>query len=146
MNSRDFLTLANALAVETTEAAWRTAVSRAYYAAFHASRLLLRDLGFRVPRADQAHAFLWMRLSNCGDGHLEAAGQKLQDLRGERNKADYDVDVPLAQAWSAARVRVAGHVIQILDKGRVEPIRTQITNAMRTYERTVLRTVTWQVP
>ena len=51
MNPRDFLTLANSLAAGTTEAAWRSAVSRAYYAAFHSTRMLHRDLGFRVGSA-----------------------------------------------------------------------------------------------
>ncbi len=146
MNPRDFLTLANALAAGTTEAAWRTAISRAYYAAFHTARQLLRDLGFRVPRGDQAHAYLWMRLSNCGDPQLVVAGQKLQDLRGKRNEADYDIDLPLPQANASPRLIAAGHVIQTLASGRVEPTRTQIINAMRAYERTVLRVVTWQVP
>jgi hypothetical protein len=35
MNWRDFLPLAARLAGGTTEADWRSAVSRAYYAAFH---------------------------------------------------------------------------------------------------------------
>ena len=87
MNPRDFLVVANALIVGATEAAWRSAVSRAYYAAFHTARRLLRDLGFRTPRADQAHAYLWLRLSNCGDAQMVTAGQKLQDLRGERNRS-----------------------------------------------------------
>ncbi len=146
MNPRDFLTLANALAAGTTEAAWRTAISRAYYAAFHTARQLLRDLGLRAPRGDQAHAYLWMRLSNCGDPQLAVACQKLQDLRGKRNEADYDIDVPLPQANAPPRLIAAGHVIQTLASGRVEPTRTRITNSMRTYEQTVLRVVTWQVP
>lgn len=146
MNPRDFLTLANALAAGTTEAAWRSAVSRAYYAAFHVARRLLRDLGFRVPRGDQAHAYLWMRLSNCGDPMLVIAGHNLQDLRGERNKADYDIDAPLLRASVPTRVGTANQVIQALDTGRVEPTRTRITDAMRNYERTVLRAVTWQFP
>ncbi len=41
MNWRDFLSLAARLAADTTEADWRTAASRAYYAAFHAARQLL---------------------------------------------------------------------------------------------------------
>ena len=87
-----------------------------------------------------------MRLSNCGDAQLRAAGQKLQDLRGERNKADYDLDVLFPQASTPVLVRAADQVIQTLDLGRVEPVRTQITNAMRTYERTVLRAITWHTP
>src|SRR5712692_3941849 len=69
----DFLTLAETWIQGTTEAEWRSAVSRAYYAAFHEARQLVRDLGFVVPRADQAHAYLWLRLSNCGDPQVRLA-------------------------------------------------------------------------
>jgi len=50
MNWRDFLSLAAQLAGDMAEADWRTAVSRAYYAAFHVARRLLADLNFTVPR------------------------------------------------------------------------------------------------
>jgi hypothetical protein len=49
MNWRDFLALAARLARDTTEADWRTAVSRAYYTAFHVTRQLLVDLNFTIP-------------------------------------------------------------------------------------------------
>lgn len=67
IRAKEFLTLAETWVEGATEAEWRSAVSRAYYAAFHEARVLLRGLGFRVPRGDQAHAYLWLRLSNCGD-------------------------------------------------------------------------------
>jgi uncharacterized protein (UPF0332 family) len=146
MNPRDFLGVANSLLAGSTEAAWRSAVSRSYYAVFHATRVLFRDLGFQTPRADQAHAYLWLRLSNCGDAHLQIAGQRLKDLRGERNRADYDIDVVMLRANAATHVREADQLILLLDAGRVEPVRTQIRSAMRTYERTVLGVVTWQGP
>jgi len=53
MSGRDFLPLAQRLAAGPTEAEWRTAVSRAYYAAFHVARLLMTDLGFAVPRDER---------------------------------------------------------------------------------------------
>jgi uncharacterized protein (UPF0332 family) len=146
MNGRLFLDLANDLLAIPTEQAWRTAVSRAYYAAFHVARQLLRDLGFRAPRADQAHAYLWLRLSNCGDPQIQLAGQRLHDLRSERNRADYDIDVALPRTGAATQVRIAGQIIQFLDAGQAEPVRTQITDAMRIYERDVLSNVTWQQP
>src|SRR5438445_3393042 len=105
MNGRDFLTLASKLLAETTEAAWRSAVSRAYYAAFHEARQLLRDLGFVVPRADQAHAYLWLRLSNCGDPQVRLAGSDLNRLRRERNRADYDIDQTLGHAHALLQVQ-----------------------------------------
>jgi hypothetical protein len=44
MNGRDFLLLATRLTLGNTEADGRTAVRRAYYAAFHVARRLLADL------------------------------------------------------------------------------------------------------
>src|SRR5713101_728199 len=105
MNVRDFLTLAKALANETTEADWRSAVSRAYYGAFHVARQLLEDLGFTVPQADRAHAYLWLRLSNCGHAQLKEAGRAVNDLRRERNWSNYDLKRPLAQQLAAGEVR-----------------------------------------
>lgn len=49
MDFRDYLTLANNLVNGRTEGEWRTAISRAYYSAFHVARGLLSDLSFRVP-------------------------------------------------------------------------------------------------
>ena len=62
MHGRDFLLLATTLAAGSTEAEWRTAVSRAYYAAFHGACDLLFLCGFSVLRAEQAHAYLSLRL------------------------------------------------------------------------------------
>jgi uncharacterized protein (UPF0332 family) len=146
MNAQDFLSLAQTLSGQATEACWRSAISRAYYAAFHVARVLLRDLGFRIPRADQAHAYLWLRLSNCGEPQIQVAGQRLRDLRSERNRADYDIETPLLQAAAAVQIRIAEDLIQFLDSARVEPIRTRVTQTMRAYEKNVLGTVTWQTP
>jgi uncharacterized protein (UPF0332 family) len=139
----DFLTLAERWVNGAGEAEWRSAVSRAYYAAFHEARELLRDLGFRVPRGDQAHAYLWMRLSNCGDPQVQLAGSELNRLRRDRNRADYDIEQDLLQADARADVRLARTISQVFHAARAEPTRSQVTDAMRVYERDVLRNVTW---
>lgn len=146
MNGLDFLPLAARLAAEHTEPEWRTAVGRAYYAVFHVARQLLEDLGFRTPRADRAHAYLWMRQNNCGNARAERAAADLQTMRYHRNHADYDLHVPLKQTVAAGDVRLAGQIIQALAAAAKEPTRTQITDAMRIYERDVLEDVTWQKP
>jgi uncharacterized protein (UPF0332 family) len=64
MNGRDFLPAARRMATSSDEADWRSAASRAYYAAFHAARDLLSALRFRTPRADRAHNYLYARLNN----------------------------------------------------------------------------------
>ena len=143
MDFRDFLTVAFALASGATEAEWRSAVSRAYYAAFHVGCALLRDLGFTVPRADRAHAYAWLRLGNSGHLDVSRAGQRLNHLRGERNRSDYDDRSSVTQAVARNLVQTAEKVIQAFDDARLEPTRTQVTNAMVVYERDVLRDVTW---
>ncbi len=80
MNPHDFLDVAHDLLVGATEAAWRSAVSRTYYAAFHAARRLLRDLGFRAPRGDQAHAYLFPRRDGSSHQPEAQARGKVPDL------------------------------------------------------------------
>jgi uncharacterized protein (UPF0332 family) len=55
MTGRDFLSTARRLAGSGNKSDWRSAVSRAYYAAFHVARDLLAGLRFQPPRADRAH-------------------------------------------------------------------------------------------
>jgi uncharacterized protein (UPF0332 family) len=144
MNWRDFVPLATRLAAGTTEADWRTAVSRAYYAAFHVARRLFADLQFTVPRADRAYQYLVFRLSNSGEAAVEPAGRNLETLRRLRNRADYDETPALTQPQAAGAIQVAEAIIQALDTARQEPTRTQIRDGMIVYERDVLHEVTWQ--
>jgi uncharacterized protein (UPF0332 family) len=146
MTGTDFLPLANRLATSPSEAEWRTAIGRAYYAAFHVARQLLEELGFRVPKADRAHAYLSMRLNNCGDTPMQQAAADLHSLRSLRNQADYDLQRPIRQTVALAQTQIVQQIIQTLTAARQEPIRTPITDAMRNYERDVLGDVTWQGP
>jgi uncharacterized protein (UPF0332 family) len=144
MNWRDFLLLATRLGAGTTEADWRTAVSRAYYAAFHIARRSFADSGFSVPRADRAHQYLVFRLSNSGEAVVEQAGRELDTLRRLQNRADYDETPALTQPQAVAAVQIADGIIRAIDAARQEPVRTRIRDGMIAYERDVLRDVTWQ--
>lgn len=143
MNFRDYLALARTLASGATEAEWRSASSRAYYAAFHVARRLLLNLGFRVPQADRAHGHLWLRLSNAGHADTMTAGSRLGLLRRQRNWADYDDRRTITQTEAIQNVQEAKEIIQALDAAAIDPVRTQITDAMKIYERDVLKDVTW---
>lgn len=106
MNARDFLALALHLAQESAESEWRSAVSRAYYAAFHVARELLQQCGFLVPRSERAHAYLWLRLANSGHLATATAGSKLNTLNGDRNRADYDLYTVLScHLWLRLRFK-----------------------------------------
>jgi len=143
MDGRDFPNLAAKWVAGPTEAEWRSAVSRAYYAAFHVARKLLLQCGFAVPRSERAHGYLWLRLSNSGDSDTQLAGARLGSLQGERNRADYDLDHPLPQLDAAFQVQRAREIVRALDAAGQEPNKTQSIAAMKIYERDVLQQVTW---
>src|SRR5436190_3256837 len=112
MNPRDLLDVADQLASESNEAAWRSAVSRAYYSAFHVVRESLLSWGFRVPQGTQAHAYLWMRVSNCGDQILQSGGRNLNLMRARRNHADYDLHQSVSQMDAIKQVQIAMDIIK----------------------------------
>ncbi len=143
MNGSDFLPVAHVLLTGATEAFWRSAVSRAYYGAFHVARQLLEDLGFTVPQGDRAHAYLWLRLSNCGHVLVVEAGRSLNELRRRRNRADYDLKRPFSQPTAVSQVQAAERIILLLGAAPIEPTRTQITDVMKIYEKDTLKEITW---
>jgi uncharacterized protein (UPF0332 family) len=145
MNFRSFLKLAETLAEGSTEAEWRTAISRAYYAAFHVACEQLVSLGFRVPhRSEQSHAYAWRRWSNAGRAEAERAGSDLNGLRSDRNKADYDRKCKINGHDAKDAVALARVVIAAFDAAGKEPLRKEVLDAMKAYERDVLKEVTWQ--
>jgi uncharacterized protein (UPF0332 family) len=109
---RRFLAVAQRLAQGSDEADWRSAISRAYYAAFHVGRELLRQLGFDPPRSEAAHAYVWLRLSNAGDPDLVKAGRTLNDLRGDRNDADYREKPRILKTRADDVVRLSSHLMR----------------------------------
>lgn len=141
MNGRDFLATARRLAASPHEADKRSAVSRAYYGAFHAARDLVAALRFQVPRADRAHNYLYVRLNNCGDAGVQHAASALSDLRRKRNHADYDVQLSLPKGDETNAIAAAEFILQTLD-ALTPAERTQITDTMKLYEQAI-RDVTW---
>jgi uncharacterized protein (UPF0332 family) len=144
MQAEDFLRLATTLAAGPDEASWRTAVSRSYYAAFHKARAVLIACGFVVPDGEQAHAYLWRRLSNSKEPSVDRAGRDLQDLRRHRNWADYDLTRSWSQALALDQVASAKGVVGAFAMAAAEPIRSRITIVIQIYERDILRQVTWE--
>jgi hypothetical protein len=83
-----------------------------------------------------------MRLSNSSDPQTVQAGNDLNSLRGVRNTADYDLRRLVSQAWATTQVHLAEQIIHTLD-ALTPATRTQVTDAMKVYERDVLHDVTW---
>ena len=122
MNGEQFLTLAAELISGPTEAHYRSAVSRAYYGAFHIARRLLEDVGVHLPRGEQVHAKAIYCLQDCGEQSAAEAAAYLEILRTERNRADYDLDRTVYQQRVAeAQVRKAQYIVAALQQCRSGP-------------------------
>jgi len=93
MNAVDFITLAGRWAITPGAGAaqYRSAVSRAYYGAFHVAAQFLGSLSHDCPEYD-GHDFVIKCLSNCGVSEAATVGGILRNLRMSRRDADYHLD------------------------------------------------------
>jgi uncharacterized protein (UPF0332 family) len=99
MNPKWYLDLAKALVAQVKastclpgtngEAECRSAISRAYYAAFHVAQALFDTLGIEVPDSGTCHTLVQHGLNNSGDSALVETGSRLGTLYSERRRADY---------------------------------------------------------
>lgn len=107
---QEFLDLAWELSRREDEAAQRSAVSRAYYAAFHHLRGTItasqHDRGGRGGREHQRVAEAVTELD-------PAAGRLLMQLRLRRNRADYDIEEPLEADMARISCRIAEALLAI---------------------------------
>jgi hypothetical protein len=84
----------------------RTAISRAYYAAFLYARKLL-DPHFYFSGEGKVHTEIRFLFVNSTREELRKIGQQLDDLRGKRNAADYDLAAQDVNIYHNARLHVA---------------------------------------
>jgi uncharacterized protein (UPF0332 family) len=98
MTPKAFLWLAAKLLKDTTnetgEASLRTCVSRSYYALFN---LMAQFVGESFPkvlsRSAGDHEKVYRYLYNCGVATVKSAASSLNELRDQRNDADYKLDL-----------------------------------------------------
>ncbi|MBU0995366.1 MAG: hypothetical protein KJ737_22955 [Proteobacteria bacterium] len=94
MDPRDFYTLAEELVNKKplTQADLRSAVGRAYYAAFNVAAEHLRKMGFTPSKGPNGHGDVQRKFSNCGNDDVALAAKNLSDLHGQRINADYKLN------------------------------------------------------
>ena len=136
MDPRDFRNLAVDLVVIKNAGAahFRTAIGRAYYAAFHVASQVLNALQLPPAENAQGHVQAVRLLQQSGDPTLETAGGLLGDLHGDRILADYQLkraDVePIKSAQASAEIAV--FIIDELDAFAADPARrTAVTATLR---------------
>jgi uncharacterized protein (UPF0332 family) len=95
ISASDLLLQADRLLAAGTEVDRRTAVSRAYYGAYHVARgFLVQRCGIVLSKGADVHQAMQRCLLNSQNDLLRDAGIRLESLRSERNRADYDLDDP----------------------------------------------------
>ena len=83
---------AAALGCGNSEADWRNAASRAYYAAFHRCRSVAEDARLTFPERGSVHAGLIDVLThNLNPSSLRSLGYMLAQCRSRRVEADYRI-------------------------------------------------------
>ena len=137
MDPIDFISLAGRLAAtaDADEAAYRTAVSRAYYGVFHLAASLLAELGFSAPRTANVHVFVQHHLNGSGHPSACTAASLLSDLHAARNRADYQLGHYKAGTQAVAKLSVeTAHEIRSALLGCSQPpTREQIRTGIAAY-------------
>jgi uncharacterized protein (UPF0332 family) len=127
MDGRDLIAVAGHLtqnsALGNAEARYRSAVSRAYYGAFHLVAQLLREHGREVKRSHIGHEDAYRTLLGTNVPDAATAARHLTTLRTDRIKADYQLSAGGfdSQVAAMARVELAETIRSLLDKCRQNP-------------------------
>ena len=141
MTGNDFIVLAEKLAGVGGFAECRSAVSRAYYGAFHSALDLLASAGIFFPPGPESHQKLRFCLLESGVLQAIEAGEKLESLRRERNRADYDLRQTRSEKVEFARrqVIIAAEITVCAGQCGDEPAWAQFRPSVRAYAEKVLR-------
>lgn len=88
MEPADFVSFAGRV-VSFGKAGARSAVSRAYYGAYHAAQEFLRDFANESGGTSGTHVLVAEFFKNTDHANAMAIGAHLTDLHGDRIRADY---------------------------------------------------------
>jgi hypothetical protein len=139
MLGTEFQDTAERLARGTTEADWRSAMSRGYYAAFHFFREFLASQGIGLGKAASAHATLYMGLLNCGFPQVAALGRDVDTLREERTWADYRLTLAVVQPDADRVTQGSARVVRDFQALLTTLGADKIADGVRTYLRSISR-------
>ena len=128
MTGADFITLAEKLAASGDEVSLRSAVSRAYYGAFHLAREFLESIQRPVPRNANAHGQIARQLQHSQHPDACRAGSLLADLHSDRIRADYRLDYPQAgtELFAKRCLKTAREIQTAISACQDEPARSEI--------------------
>ena len=126
MDGRGFLQSARRLLADPSEANWRSAAGRAYYALLHEGRAALERWGFPLLPRERVHSFVRVRFTFPAHADVRKVGDSFGLLSGLRNAADYRLASPGKFATAAEAddaVQRAEAAIDLLDQIDADPAR-----------------------
>jgi len=126
MRGRAFLLVARDDVKGQTEAHWRAAAGRAYYALFLEARDALQRWGMPPTPHQSVHWFVRLRFYNRVNADLNAIGLVLDGLSRLRNEADYRLVVPgqfIDNKEAQRAIAKATNAIGLLDQIEADPQR-----------------------
>ena len=119
VNAEDFLRAADQLLSNANhEIDYRNAISRAYYATFHAIAPLSDQLPAALNyRTKGSHDEKISKLTRCSTNHpeairLKAVGIDVQKCKAQRVTADYYIDDPITQSDAEEQFRKAEYLLE----------------------------------
>ena len=118
----------------------RSAVSRAYYAAFHVAAETLGEWGFPISRGPSGHGDVRNHLGNGGDGEIQRVASQLNDVHAARIRADYHLQDSRAEDQNGAKLTVdaAKRIIAAVDACRSQPSRIEaVVQAIKNWKQKI---------
>jgi uncharacterized protein (UPF0332 family) len=117
-NWDDYLKLAKDLIIpdiqrKSDEACLRTAVSRAYYSAYHKALKYATKKGYSRPKIN-SHKALIDFLANDNDKEIKAISAKLSIIKKDRVRCDYDDNINIYKINPSKVIKIAEEIISKL--------------------------------
>jgi hypothetical protein len=109
----EYLVLAKELSQRGGEAATRSAISRAYYAAYQAARRHRGSKSALVTNSG-SHGAVWKALRESGNRDWRKAGNQGRDILEYRGEADYDDAVPELTRKMSSTLKMAEEILRLL--------------------------------
>ncbi len=112
---KEYLRLAEELSTRQEDAALRSAISRAYYAAFCSARNHLQKQGEPLSRSGDSHKAVWESFQRKGRSYATIY-QHSHRLKNDRRKADYEDEVRNLSESVVAALRSANAILHWLEQ------------------------------
>jgi len=117
----EYLNLARELAGQATsissnEAKRRSAISRAYFAAFCSAKnhLEYKDHNAKIPPGGEAHGYVWRQFKESDNQLRREVGEDLNRLNTHRGKADYAPTISKIDDTTFTALLIAENVLSNL--------------------------------